>query len=208
MASVYRWMVGGLALTGGIAWYVASNEAIFAAVSPYFRVLLLAEFGLVLAFSFLAQRLSGVVAALMFIAYAAMNGLFFSMIFRVYHLGSISSAFFVTAGTFGALSAYGTFTKKDLSAWSTFLFMGLIGVVIAGVVNLFVQSDALGFVKSAAAVLVFAGLTAYDTQKLREFHASSGYASAGALAISGALTLYLDFINLFLNLLRLLGRRR
>lgn len=109
---------------------------------------------------------------------------------------------------FGALSVYGTVTKKDLSAWATFLFMGLIGVLVAGVVNIFLQSNFLGFVMSCAAVVVFAGLTAYDTQKLREMHASSGYASAGSLAINGALVLYLDFINLFLNILRLFGSRR
>jgi len=130
------------------------------------------------------------------------------VLFVVYQLGSVASAFAITAGTFAAMSVYGTVTKKDLSSWGTFLFMGLVGILIAGLVNIFVGSAMLDFIRSCAAVLIFAGLTAYDTQKLRAFHASSGYSSAASLAISGALTLYLDFINLFLNLLRLMGRRR
>ena len=115
----------------------------------------------------------------------------------------------ITGGTFFALSLYGTITKKDLSSWGTFLFMGLIGIIIAGLVNLFVQSAAVSFIASCAAVLVFAGLTAYDTQKLRQMHYQlAGQSSTGTLAVSGALTLYLDFINLFLAILRLTGSRR
>ena len=121
---------------------------------------------------------------------------------------TLAEAFAISAGTFGAMSLYGTVTKKDLSGWGSFLMMGLVGIIIAGIVNIFVQSDMLGFVKSCAAVLIFAGLTAYDTQKLRQFHAQSGFSSAMSLSISGALMLYLDFVNLFLNILRLLGRRR
>lgn len=208
MARVYRWMVAGLAVTGATAWFVASNEAVFNSIAPYFKVLFFVQIGLVLAFSFLAQRIGAVGSAVLFMTYAFTNGLVFSMLFYIFQLGSVASVFFITAGTFGALSAYGTLTKKDLSSWGTFLFMGLIGVVIAGVVNIFLQSPMLGFVKSCAAVLVFAGLTAYDTQKLRAMHAYAGGQGAAGLAISGALTLYLDFINLFLNLLTLLGRRR
>lgn len=208
MQRVYWWMTAGLGLTGVTSWAVASNQALFAALAPNFTILMFGGLGLVIAFSFLAHKVSGPVAAGMFLLYAFINGLVFSVLFYVYELGSIASAFFITAAGFAAMSVYGTVTKKNLSAWAPFLFIGLIGIIIAGIVNIFLQSDMLGFVKSAAAVVIFAGLTAYDTQKLRQFHASSGYSSAGSLAISGALTLYLDFINLFLALLRLFGRRR
>lgn len=208
MQRVYWWMSAGLLLTGGVAFSVASNQALFSAVAPYLRLLMLGTVGLVFAFSFLAHRVSAPVAAAMFLAYAVANGLLFSVLFVVYQLGSITTAFTITAGAFAAMSVYGTVTRKDLSTWGTFLFMGLVGILLAGIVNIFVQSDMLAFVRSAAAVLIFAGLTAYDTQKLRQFHAVSGGSSEASLAISGALTLYLDFINLFLNLLRLLGRRR
>lgn len=208
MQRVYWWMTAGLGLTGVTSWVVASNQALFAALAPNFTILMFGGLGLVIAFSFLAHKVSGPVAAGMFLLYAFINGLVFSVLFYVYELGSIASAFFITAAGFAAMSVYGTVTKKNLSAWAPFLFIGLIGIILAGIVNIFLQSDMLGFVKSCAAVVIFAGLTAYDTQKLRQFHASSGYSSAGSLAISGALTLYLDFINLFLALLRLFGRRR
>jgi hypothetical protein len=208
MQRVYWWMSVGLALTGGIAWVVASSQQLTAMVLPYYFPLLLAELAVVFLFSFIQSKVSGPVAAAMFLLYAVLSGLTFSVIFLVYELGSVGSAFAITAGTFGAMSVYGTVTKKDLSGWGSFLMMGLIGIIIAGIVNIFVQSDMLGFVKSCAAVLIFAGLTAYDTQKLRQYHANSGYSSAMSLAISGALMLYLDFVNLFLNILRLMGRRR
>ena len=160
------------------------------------------------AFTFVASKVSGPVAAVMFLLYAFLNGLMLSIIFLVYELGSIGAAFGITAGTFAAMSIYGTVTKKDLSAWGAFLFMGLVGIIIAGIINIFIQSDMLGFVRRCAAVVIFAGLTAYDTQKLRQHHANSGFSSAMSLSITGALILYLDFINLFLHILRLLGRRR
>ncbi|MBM4778046.1 MAG: Bax inhibitor-1/YccA family protein [Archangiaceae bacterium] len=208
MAKVYRWMVAGLALTAGTAFFVASNQEAFALVRGLYLPLILAELAVVVVFSLMAHKISGVVAGAMFLGYSFLSGLTLSAIFFRYNLGSISTSFFITSAMFGAMSVYGTVTKKDLSAWATFLFMGLIGVLVAGVVNIFLQSDFLGFVKSCAAVVVFAGLTAYDTQKLRQLHASSGYSSAGSLAINGALVLYLDFINLFLNILRLFGSRR
>ncbi|MBI3184825.1 MAG: Bax inhibitor-1/YccA family protein [Myxococcales bacterium] len=208
MARVYRWMFAGLGITAATSIVTVSSEALLASVLQLFYPLLIGELVLVLAFSFLAHRVSGAVAALMFLGYAFLTGLTFSVLFLAYELGSIGQAFAVTAGGFGALSFYGTVTKKDLSGWRTFLMMGLFGVVIAGAVQLFVRSPMLDFVWSFASVIVFAGLTAYDTQKLRQFHASSGYSSAASLAINGALILYLDFINLFLAILRLLGRRR
>lgn len=208
MQRVYWWMSAGLALTGGVAFVVASSQQLTSMVLPFFYPLLGIELLLVFAFGFIASKASGPVAMAMFLFYAFINGLTFSVIFLVYELGSIGSAFAITAGTFAAMSAYGTLTKKNLSSWGTFLFMGLIGIIIAGIVNIFIQSDMLGFVRSCAAVVIFAGLTAYDTQKLRQHHANSGFSSAMALSITGALILYLDFINLFLHILRLLGRRR
>lgn len=208
MAKVYRWMVAGLALTAGTAFFVASNQEAFALVRGLYLPLIIAELGVVLVFSFIAHKISGPVAGAMFLGYSFLSGLTLSAIFFRYNLGSISTSFFITSAMFGAMSVYGTVTKKDLSAWSTFLLMGLIGVVMAGVANIIMHSDFLSFVLSCAAVVVFAGLTAYDTQKLRQMHASSGYSSAGSLAINGALVLYLDFINLFLNILRLFGSRR
>ena len=208
MQRVYWWMSVGLALTGGIAFTVASSQQLTALVYPFFYPLLVLELVVVFAFVFVQSKVSGPVAAVMFLLYAVLNGLTFSMIFLVYELGSIGSAFVITAGTFGAMSVYGTVTRKDLSGWGSFLMMGLIGIIIAGIVNIFLQSDFLGFVKSCAAVVIFAGLTAYDTQKLRTHHANSGFSSAMSLSITGALMLYLDFVNLFLNILRLIGRRR
>jgi FtsH-binding integral membrane protein len=210
MAKVYRWMFVGLAVTAGVSMYVASHPAIARTIltGGLFYGLIFAELGLVWVLTMLAPRVSGTTAGAMFLAYSAMNGATLSIIFFAYQLGTIYTAFLTTAGAFLALSIYGTVTKRDLNAWASFLMIGLFGVIIAGVVNLFLRNDALDFVWSCACVVVFAGLTAYDTQKLRQIHANSGYSSAGSLAVSGALSLYLDFINLFLALLRILGRRR
>jgi FtsH-binding integral membrane protein len=208
MSRVYRWMFAGLAITGGMAFYTLTNEALLGFVMKSYWILLIAEFGLVLALSFMVRRLSGAAAALMFVAYAALNGLTLSGIFLAYRLGSVAQAFFVTAGVFGAMSVYGTVTKKDLSSWRSFLYMGLFGLLIAGVVNLFFHSGILSFVWSCVSVVVFTGLTAYDTQKLREMHQVGGETGVAALPIVGALRLYLDFINLFLSLLNLFGKRR
>jgi FtsH-binding integral membrane protein len=144
----------------------------------------------------------------LFLGYSVLTGLTMSVIFLIYTRSSIGSAFLLTAGTFGAMSVFGTVTRKNLSSWATFLIMGAIGIFIASIVQVFMQSPMLNFVLGCAGVLVFAGLTAYDTQKLREMHAGSGYSSAATLSIVGALVLYLDFINLFLSLLRLFGDRR
>lgn len=209
MTQVYGWMFVGLGVTALTAFVTASSEAIFVPVMNHFMLLIAVEFGLVLALSFLAQRLSAALAGLLFLVYAMVNGLTLSAIFFVYQLGSITSAFGITAGVFGAMTLYATVTRKDLSAWGSFLFIGLIGVLVAGIVNVFVRNDMMGFVVSCACVVVFAGLTAYDTQKLRTYFAAA-WAGGGvaSLAVVGALTLYLDFINLFLALLRLFGRRR
>lgn len=210
LAAVYRWMALGLAVTAGVAWLVAGSQAALELVfGTRFLLggLMLAELGLVVALSAAVHRLSAGLAGALFLVYSALNGVTLSAIFLVYTQGSIASAFLVAAGAFGAMSVYGTVTRRDLSSWSSFLFMGLLGVVIAGVVNLFLQSDAVAFVVSCASVVVFTGLTAYDTQKLRAWARSGGGAVAAA-PVSGALSLYLDFVNLFLALLRLFGRRR
>ena len=208
MSRVYGWMFAGLSVTGLVALYTASSPALFRQVMGLRFGLIIAQLGVVFALSWLAPRLSGAVAAALFLGYSVLTGLTLSVIFLIYTQGSLGSAFLMTAGAFAAMSAYGTVTKKDLNAWSTFLIMGLFGVVIASVVQLFVRSSMLSFVTACASVLVFSGLTAWDTQKLRQMHAASGYSSTTSLAVRGSLMLYLDFVNLFLALLRLFGRRR
>jgi len=208
MAGVYRWMTLGLAVTAGVALYTASNVQLAMAVARNVWPLLLVQFLVVLGLSFMAQRISGPVAALLFMVYAGLTGLTLSGIFFIYSVGSIGTAFLITAGSFAALSVYGTVTKRDLSAWGTFLFMGLIGVVIASIVQFWWSSPAFSFALSCATVVVFAGLTAYDTQKLRVLGAQYAGTGLTSLTIVGALNLYLDFINLFLALLRLFGDRR
>jgi len=204
MSRVFMWMTAGLGVTAATAVFTASTPAVFSAAMTWSLPLILLQLGLVLVLSGLAPRLSAAVAGALFLVYSALTGLTLSWIFYRYHLGSVATAFAISGGTFGALSLYGTVTKKDLSAWGTFLFMGLVGILIAGVVNIFVRSEAISFVSSCAGVLVFAGLTAYDTQKLRQYHAAMGASGA----VRGALVLYLDFLNLFLSILRLMGRRR
>ena len=208
MQRVYGWMAVGLGLTGAVAFFIAQSNSLMAMVLPLRFPLMLVQLGVVVAFSFIAQKISGPVAGALFLVYALLTGVTFSVLFLVYTQASIASAFFITAGTFGAMSVYGTVTKKDLSGWGSFLMMGLIGIIIAGIVNFFMHSDMMSFIISCATVVVFSGLTAYDTQKLRLYHANSGFSSASSLAITGALMLYLDFVNLFLAILRLMGRRR
>jgi FtsH-binding integral membrane protein len=209
MTAVYGWMFVGLMVTAGVAAYVATSASLLQLVYGTRFVLIgliLAELGLVIAISRLAGRLSGAAAGGLFTLYAALNGVTLSAVLIVYTGESVATAFLVTAGTFAAMSIYGTLTRRDLTSWSQFLFMGLIGIVIASVVNIFLRSDMLGFVMSCAAVVVFTGLTAYDTQKLRAI-ALAGGGTAG-MAVNGALALYLDFVNLLLAILRIFGRRR
>ena len=208
MAGVYRWMTLGLAVTAGVALYTASNVQLAMTVARNVWPLIIAQFLLVLALSFMAQRISGPVAALMFTVYAGLTGLTLSGIFFVYPVGSIGVAFLVTGGAFFALSLYGTVTKRDLSAWGTFLFIGLFGVVIASIVQIWWHNPAFSFALTCATVVVFAGLTAYDTQKLRALGAQMAGTGLTSFTIVGALNLYLDFINLFLSLLRLFGGGR
>lgn len=211
--SVYGWMTVGLGLTAIVALYTVTTPALMQMIfgnKLVFYGLVIGQVGLVIALSAAINRLSATAATLMFCIYAALSGLTFASIFVVYTQSSIASTFFVTAGTFGAMSLYGLLTKKDLSSWGSFLFMGLIGVVIASIVNIFLESSAMSWVISCAGVLVFTGLTAYDTHSLKVL-AQNGFAHGEErkkLAIIGALKLYLDFINLFLMLLRLLGGSR
>jgi hypothetical protein len=209
MAAVYRWMTFGLALTALVAWMVAGSETARALIignRMVFFGLIIAELGLVFAISGAAHRMSAQTAGGLFLLYSALNGATLSVVLLVYTGSSVALAFVSTAATFGTMSVYGTVTRRDLSSWGSFLFMGLIGVVVASVVNLFMRSSMMSFVISCAAVVVFTGLAAYDTQKLRALARAGG--GTASLAVNGALRLYLDFVNLFLALLRLLGGRR
>ncbi len=209
MAAVYRWMAGGLVVTALVAFSVASSpEAIQFILGNriVFYGLVIAELGLVIALSAAVNRLSAASAGALFLLYAALNGATMSVVLLVYTGSSVALAFGTTAGMFGAMSVYATVTKKDLSSWGSFLFMGLIGIVLASVVNIFLGSTLMSFVISCAGVLVFTGLAAYDTQKLRALARAGG--GSAAMPVNGALALYLDFVNLFLSLLRLFGRRR
>jgi FtsH-binding integral membrane protein len=205
----YRWMTLGLATTGVVALAVANSPAaldVLLGNRILFYGLLFGQLGLVFALSAVAMRVSTAVAALMFFAYAALTGVTLSTLFLVYTASSIASTFFVTAGAFAGLSAYGAMTKRDLSAFGRFALFALIGIILASVVNLLLRSSGLDWLISVVGVLLFGGLTAYDTQRLKAIF-QSGQTNAN-LPLVGALTLYLDFINMFLFLLRFLGDRR
>lgn len=206
---VYAWMGIGLALTAVMALVTLSSPAILNAVVGnriVFYGLMIGELALVFTLSGAINRLSGAMATLIFMLYSLLNGITLSILAMVYTANSIASTFVITGGMFGAMSLYGYMTKKDLTSWGSFLFMGLIGVVIASVVNIFIGSSAVSWVISSIGVIVFTGLTAYDTWKIKELAAQG--IEGRKPAILGALTLYLDFINLFLMLLRFTGNRR
>jgi FtsH-binding integral membrane protein len=210
LSKVYGWMVGGLLLTGGTAWWVAITPAVLQTIMGMMLFLILAEFGLVIYLSARIGKMSKNAAILSFLTFSFINGLTLSVILLIYTEESIYTTFIITAVMFGAISLYGFTTKKSLSAMGSFMFMGLIGIIIASVVNMFIESSALNFAISIIGVIVFAGLTAWDTQKLKEMYMIQyqGNDMETKGAIIGALTLYLDFINLFLFLLRLFGNRR
>ena len=213
MVRVYNWMTAGLAITGFMAFYVSNNETIMNIIfgNPIMPiVLMIAQIGLVFWLASRVMQMSASLATGVFLLYAGLTGVTFSFIFVVYTSASITSTFLVTAGTFGAMSLYGYTTKKDLTSWGSFLFMGLIGIIIASVVNMFMQSNMMHMIITYAGVLIFVGLTAYDTQKIKEMNilGNEGTDEDTKEAVRGALTLYLDFINLFLMLLRLMGDRR
>ena len=210
MLRVYNYMAGALVVTGLVAWFSQGFVMELAQQhSPLMYVLIFAPFAFVLALSFGIQRMSLGAAQATFWGYAAVMGLSMSTIFLVYTGASVAQVFFITAAMFLAMSLYGYTTKSDLSRFGSFLFMGLIGIVIASVVNIFFQSAALTFAVSVIGVLVFTGLTAWDTQQIKEMYfEGDGTAVAGKKAIMGALRLYLDFVNLFMMLLQLMGNRR
>lgn len=209
MLSVYNYMALGLGLTGGVALLVVSSPALMQAIMPMMLLFIIAPVALVFFLSFKINTMKYTTAQTVFWIYAALNGVAFSVIFMAYTYESIARVFFITAGMFGAMSLYGYTTRKDLTAWGSFLFMGLIGLIIASIVNIFVASSMLQFMVSIAGVIIFTGLTAYDTQSIKEAYVEGSSAEvAGKRAIFGALRLYLDFINLFLMMLRLMGDRR
>ncbi len=211
---VYNWMAIGLALTGFIAYYVANTPALLNLIlgnQILFFGLIIAELALVFTISARVHRMKASTATALFVLYAALNGATLSFIFIIYTRSSIASTFFVCAATFIACSIYGWTTKRDLTSMGGFLTMGLIGIIIASLVNLFIRSSAMHMIISYIGVLVFVGLTAYDTQSLKAMAVSQpsdvGASAIRKGAILGALKLYLDFINLFLMLLRILGNR-
>jgi FtsH-binding integral membrane protein len=210
---VYNWMGLGLTVTALVALYTASNSALLGLIfgnSLVFFGLIIAQLGLVILLSGAINRLQASTATLLFILYSALTGLTLSVVFLAYTRASIASTFLVTAGTFGAMSFYGYTTQRDLTGWGSFLFMGLIGIILASVVNIFFHNEMVYWVVTYAGILIFVGLTAYDTQALKEM-ARAGFADEETQrksAVMGALKLYLDFINLFLMLLRVMGNRR
>ncbi len=213
LAKVFNWMAVGLGITGLVAMFtVSSGFAQSIAASPLYWILLIAEIGMVFYLAARIDKLEPGTATGIFIAYAVMNGVTLSVLFLMYSGASIAGTFLITAGMFAAMAVYGLVTKRDLSGWGSFLFMGLIGVLLASVVNIFLQSSSLYWAVSVIGVFVFVGLTAYDTQKIKEMGEQGimeqGEAAIRRGAILGALTLYLDFINLFILLLRFFGGSR
>lgn len=214
MAQVYGWMTCGLLLTAFVAWYASNSYAIqsfvFSSQITFFG-LIIAQLALVFVISGMVNRLSGTLATSLFMLYSALTGLTLSSIFTVYTGESIFGTFIVAGGMFGTMSVYGYVTKRDLSGIGSMLFMALIGLVLASLVNMWLKSSGLANIISYAGVLIFVGLTAYDTQKLKNMGAqlsADDKDNFRKYSIVGALTLYLDFINLFLMLLRIFGNRR
>ena len=211
MLRVYNYMATGLGLTGLTAYFVAITPSLFNTIygTPLYWVIALAPLGFVFYLSARLHKISFAKAQTVFWIFSGVMGLSMAYIFIAFTGASIARVFFITAGTFAGMSLYGYTTKKDLTGWGSFLFMGLIGIIIAMIVNIFLQSGMLSFIISCVGVLVFVGLTAYDTQRIKEMYYASDHPEiSGKKAIMGALKLYLDFINLFIMLLRLFGQRK
>jgi FtsH-binding integral membrane protein len=210
--AVYAWMAAGLALTGLVAWMVSSNQSLVLTVhNPIvFILLFVAEIALVMVISRAINRINAAAATALFLLFAAINGLVLSVIFLVYAHAVLTSAFLITGGTFAVMSVWGMVTRADLTRLGSILYMALVGIIIASLVNFFMHSSGLNLVISYIGVLVFVGLTAYDTQKLKMIaqQTENDPALAARLSIVGSLMLYLDFINLFLFILRIMGDRR
>jgi FtsH-binding integral membrane protein len=211
LSAVYWWMCAGLAITATSAWFIAGSPTIVRAIATnrmLFWGLMIAQLGIVFVLSARVQRLAASTASLLFVLYSALTGVTMAFVLLAFTGESVATTFLVTAGMFGGLAVYGTVTRRSLAGLGQFLFMGLIGVVLASVVGMFWHSDGLQFVVSFIGVLVFSGLAAYDAQRLKEMAAAAPGGETSSYAIVGALTLYLDFINLFLFLLRFTGNRR
>jgi FtsH-binding integral membrane protein len=213
LAKVFNWMAAGLGITGLVAYFTASTGLAMTIIgSPLFFILVLAELGMVFYLSARISKIQASTASSLFIGYSVLNGLTLSVIFLAYTSSSIAGTFFITAGMFGAMAVYGLVTRRDLSGWGSFLFMGLIGIIIASIVNIFLKSSGMAWMISILGVFIFTGLTAYDVQKIKrigeEGIMTQGMEMIKKGAIMGALTLYLDFINLFLMLLRFFGGSR
>jgi len=211
MRGVYGWMCGGLAITAVTAWLVSRSPALMAAIfgnRAVFWILALVQLGIVFALSARVDRMASSTASLLFVAYSALTGVTLSAILMVFTGESVFTTFLVTAGMFGALAVYGSVTRRELHGFGQFLFMGLIGLVLASVVGMFWHNDALQFVISVIGVILFAGLTVYDAQRLKELAFATSAGPTSGATIVGALALYLDFVNLFLFLLRFMGSRR
>ena len=212
MRKVYVWMTLALVITGFTAYGVATSPGVLQLIfgnQILFWGMIIAELALVIGVSAAINRLSLTTATLMFILYSVINGALFSSIFLIYTASSIATVFFITAGTFGVMALIGYTTKTDLTSIGKYLFMALIGLIIATLVNMFIKSEGFTYILSYIGVLIFVGLTAYDSQKIKQMLLQALDAGEGAqkLALLGALTLYLDFINLFIYLLRIFGRR-
>ncbi|SRR6266498_4938934 len=211
LTKVYGWMSGGLLITAVTAFAVASSPALVEALilnRLAFWGLIIAQLGLVFYLSARVEKVTPTAAAGLFMLYSALMGVTSSVILLMYTTASITSTFIVTAGMFGTMAAFGSLTKRSLAGWGQFLFMGLIGLILASVVGIFWQNDAMQFVISVVGVLIFTGLTAYDAQRLKQMAVALPDGRVGAYAVVGALSLYLDFINLFFFLLRFTGNRR
>ena len=216
LSSVFSWMFMGLLATAGMAWIFADNAYLTSllinetGMTMLGWIVMLSPIGFVLLMSFGFQKLSSSALMLLFIAYSVIMGMSLSFIFLAYSLGSIATTFVITAGMFGTMAILGFTTKTDLTKFGSIMIMGLVGIIIASVVNMFLGSAMMDYIISFLGVLIFTGLTAYDVQKLKRIGAQveAGSESSRKLIVMGALTLYLDFINLFLFLLRFLGNRR
>lgn len=208
---VYGWMAVALGISGAVAWYTVSTgllEKIMATNPGLLNIAMIGELVLVIALSFLVRRLSWPLAALMFLVYSVFTGFTLSIVFLVYTSASIVSVFLMTSGIFAALALYGLFTERNLAPMGGFLMMSLLGMVLASLVNLFLHSPMIDWMMTYGGIIVFSGLVAYDNQKLKAMCLMSPGEPLGSLAIFGALTLYLDFINLFLRFLSLFGKKR
>ncbi|MDD2516510.1 MAG: Bax inhibitor-1/YccA family protein [Candidatus Gracilibacteria bacterium] len=205
---VYFWMTVALAITAGVAFYVTTNSILVSILLSNYMILIFLQLGLVILFSFLLNKISTSLAIFLYVVYAAITGLVFGVVLLAYSISTVFLAFAITAGLFLFMSIYGYFTKTDLTSFGNILIMGLVGLVLASLVNLFVHSDTFSYILSYIGVLIFTGLAAYDTQKIKEIGQQSIESGEGdKLAIMGAFSLYLDFINLFLSILNILGSK-